>query len=307
MLTLGLTRQRVWHRTDVRVMGSVAELVVDGPPALVAQGVRRLQELERCWSRFDPAAELASLHDAAGRWTPISADLAVALRWARRLVAETGGWFDPTLRSELEQWGYDRTFREIDTAGRTAPAPVLRRRLERLDAVELSEDGTCARLARGVHLDLGGVGKGLAADLVAAELVRDGAAAAYVSVGGDIAAAGEAPDEGWNVPLLDPRDGRPFAHHTLTDGGLVMSTTALRRWAIGGRDAHHLFDPTSAAPSASPVLAVAVAAASAARAEGLAKAALLAGPEAGLDLLVAAGVAAWMLAGDEVVLVEAPA
>ena len=307
MLTLGLTRERVWHRTQVRAMGSVADLVVDGPPALVAQGVRRLEELEACWSRFDASSELARLHAAAGRWTPISPDLAIALRWCRRLVTETHGWFDPTLRSELERWGYDQTFRDIDAAERPAPPSTPRARRARLDDVELSDDGGRALLAAGLRLDLGGVGKGLAADLVAAELVRDGAAAAYVSVGGDIAAAGEPPDDGWDVPLLDPRDGRPFAHHRLCDGGLVMSTSALRRWRIGGVDAHHLLDPSTGAPSSSPVVAVAVAAASAARAEGLAKAALLAGPDAGLELLGDAGITAWMLVDDEVVEVVAAA
>lgn len=49
--------------------------------------------------------------------------------------------------------------------------------------------------------------RGSAAELVATELVAAGAAAAYVSVGGDVAAAGEPPEDGWLVPLLDPRMG----------------------------------------------------------------------------------------------------
>ena len=307
MLTLGLTRERVWHRTEIRVMGTSAELVVDGAPSLVAEGVRRLHELESRWSRFIPDSELAALHTNAGRWTPVSPDLALALRWSRRLVAETGGWFDPTLRTELERWGYDRTFRELRAADLPVPPSVSRRRLARLDAVELSEDGSRARLTPGVRLDLGGLGKGLAADVVAAELVTAGATAAYVSVGGDLVSAGEAPDDGWDVPLLDPRDGQPFARHTLATGGMAMSTTALRRWTIGGVEAHHLLDPETGAPSASPVVAVAVAGASAARAEALAKAALVAGPDAGLDLLSSAGVDAWMLVDDDVVQIVGPA
>lgn len=83
-----------------------------------------------------------------------------------------------------------------------------------------------------------------------------------------------------------------------------MSTTALRRWTIGGVDAHHLFDPSTGVRSTSPVVAVAVATISTARAEGLAKAALVAGVDAGLDLLASSHVTAWLLVDDEVVLVE---
>jgi len=304
VLTLGLTRHRVWHRTEIRVMGSIAELLIDGPAPLVADGVQILRRLGTSWSRFDGRSELARLQAADGRWMPISADLAVALRWSRRLVAETNGWFDPTLLDELVRWGYDRTFREIDTTGRSAPPSAARSRRVDLDVVELSADGTRARLEPGVRLDLGGIGKGLAADLVAADLVARGATAAYVSVGGDIAAAGEPPEDGWLVPVLDPRQGRPFAHHRLHVGGLALSTTALRRWHIGGVNAHHLLDPETGAPSTSPVVAVAVAAASAARAEALAKAALVAGADDGLELLATARVHAWVLVDDDVVQVE---
>ena len=122
-----------------------------------------------------------------------------------------------------------------------------------------------------------------------------------MGLGGDIHAAGEPPEGGWPVPLLHPITGARFATHTLHDGGLVMSTTALRRWRCAdGVDAHHLIDPRTGAPSTSDVIAVAVASRSAARGEALAKAALIAGRADSTALLQRAGVTAWIVTADEI-------
>ena len=64
----------------------------------------------------------------------------------------------------------------------------------------------CVRLPPGVGFDPGGIGKGLAADLVAHELLDLGAAGACVNVGGDVRVIGD-PGEGdaWRIAIDDPR------------------------------------------------------------------------------------------------------
>jgi thiamine biosynthesis lipoprotein len=293
-----LVDERVWHRASAPMMGSVAELVVDGPAALVAQAFRRLREIELALSRFLPDSELERLHRRSGQWIQVSPTLHSALRWSVRLHDETDGLFDPAIRTALEQLGYDRTFADgLDgdrpaaaTAPSTAPVPFT-----------LGDRGArVVRLEAGARIDLGGVGKGLAADLVAGELITAGARAAYVSVGGDIHAAGEPPEGGWSVPLLHPADGQPFATHALHEGGLVMSTPLLRTWRRGSHAHHHLVDPRTGRSARTDVLAVAVASRSAARGEGLAKAAVVAGSRAGAALLRRAGVTAWIVTPDGV-------
>jgi thiamine biosynthesis lipoprotein len=208
--------------------------------------------------------------------------------------------FDPSIRTSLEQLGYDRTFTAIAddsiTAPDTVPAPGL-------SGLEVS--GSMARIADGWSIDLGGIGKGLAADVVADELIAAGANSAYISLGGDIRASGEPVDaDGWNVPLIHPLTEQPFAHHTLFAGALVMSTTALRRWRRGGVDLHHLIDPRTGRPAETDLLAVAVADQTAARGEALAKSAIVAGRSVGSALLRSAGVKAWLLSADGVEIIE---
>ena len=201
--------------------------------------------------------------------------------------------------ASLEQLGYDRTFAEIvEQSSRPIDEPVTTP-ASGLDGLELSDNW--ARLTPGLSIDLGGIGKGLAADIVADELIAAGANSAYVSLGGDIHASGEPVDEhGWRVPLLHPMTGEPVDHHALFSGALVMSTVALRRWRRGDVEHHHIIDPRSGAPADTDLVAVAVAAQSAARGEALAKAAIIAGSIEGAALLRSADVKAWMISDDRV-------
>ncbi len=151
-------------------------------------------------------------------------------------------------------------------------------------------------------LDLGGVGKGLAADVVATGLVERGAIGACVGLGGDIRVAG-APGEGdaWEIPVEDPLDeARMLGSRRLRDEAIVTSTTRFRRWSRGGKRLHHIIDPFTGAPAERGVTSVVAQADEAWWAEGVAKAALVAGTERGLELLERLGVAAIVVDADGV-------
>ncbi len=274
------------------MMGTTVEVMIDGDTSLVPRAFARLRALEQCWSRFIATSELNRLHRRPGEWVLVSDELWSALSWSLRMYAETAGLFDPTIRTALEDWGYDRTFAQIDPHG---VAPTRVGCTPGAGGIHLDTDRRHALIESGVCVDLGGVGKGLAADLVAGELIAMGAAGTYVCAGGDIHAAGEPPDEGWPVPLVHPATGRPLAQHILYSGGIVMSSTAFRRWTRGAVEAHHIIDPRTASPAHTDLLAVAVTGASAARCEALAKAAIIAGSAHGRSLLERAAVDAWLI------------
>jgi thiamine biosynthesis lipoprotein len=127
--------------------------------------------------------------------------------------------------------------------------------------ITLDRAGGRVRLPRGVELDLGATAKALAADRAAraaADACGDGV---LVSLGGDIATAGVAPDGGWLVNVADDhRDASEDASQTivLRAGGLATSGTTVRRW---GAAAHHLIDPRTGRPAVSRWRTVSVAAA----------------------------------------------
>jgi thiamine biosynthesis lipoprotein len=125
--------------------------------------------------------------------------------------------------------------------------------------------GTRIALSAGTHLDLGGIGKGYAAERAAEILATAGPC--LVNAGGDIAVRGGA----WAVGVED-------ATLELTSGGLATSGRDRRRWLRAGVQQHHLIDPRTGSPADSELLRVTVVAADAVEAEIQAKHVFLGGP-----------------------------
>ena len=148
--------------------------------------------------------------------------------------------------------------------------------------VELDDLVSAVRLPPGVALDLGGIGKGAAADEVSAELLAadvPGVGGVLVNLGGDLRARGDAPaPHGWVVDVDDPLAHR--AHRRARARGAAPSPPARScggRGPRGERALHHLIDPRTGEPAESGLASVTVVAGEAWRAEVLAKAAFVAG------------------------------
>lgn len=254
-----------------RAMGTDVHLVVHGPMELVEVAREGIEDLERRWSRFLPDSEVSELNRCAGSWVAVSPATVELVSRALDGWRATDGAFDPTVLGEVIRAGYDRSFEDlVDVA--EAPASALHR-----DAagVEVDREGSAVRLPAGVGFDPGGVGKGLAADLVADRISAEGAAGVLVNIGGDLRAVGYGPrGDDWTVDI-DPADtGLPLARVALRQGGLATSTVLRRRWRVAGRPAHHVIDPRTGRPADTGIVAATVLARRGWQAEVLAKAAI---------------------------------
>ena len=183
-------------------------------------------------SRFRPDSELSHLNrDGA---IDASQDLAEVVELALAAREQTGGRFDPTVHDALVGAGYDRTFDELEVDGDSAAQPAA-------CGGGVAVNGRRIELDPGVRLDLGGIGKGFAAERVAELLALTGPA--LVSAGGDVAVRG-VPTEGmWAVAVDDTLT------LGLTRGGLATSGRDRRRWRRDGIEQHHLIEPSTGRPS----------------------------------------------------------
>lgn len=269
---------RAVHDRRVRTMGSSAHvLVVGGSEAMLDLAIDRLADLEARWSRFLPTSELSLLNAADGMPVVVSADTARLVADLCRAWLVTGGRFDPTVHDAMIANGYDRPFHEIGVAPRhDAPRPGCG-----CADIHVDRRTGLVQLPIGVRLDPGGLGKGLAADLVAATLRRHGAEGVLVSVGGDVRVCGTPPDGGpaWRVDVEHPDDPtHVIAQVALADGGVATSTSARRRWLAGdGTAVHHLLDPATGRSAQVPRRQVTSVAGTAAWAEVAAKVTFLDG------------------------------
>ena len=176
-----------------QVMGSTAEVVVDRSAIdLMPWAEGRLRQLEEMWTRFTPTSEVSRINCSAGQWTSVGIETVALLELSRMGWLMTRGLFDPTGLPALLAAGYvtSRLDPNRSTTGVEAgsfPSPGC-------EGFEIEESSV--RLPPGVTLDPGGIGKGLAADLVATELVRRGAIRAMVNLGGDLRMVDAVPADG---------------------------------------------------------------------------------------------------------------
>ena len=237
-------------------LGSAVRLIVTRPRRLTAakQAVDQvLRAIDEAASRFREDSELSILNSSPDRPVKLSPLLASAIDAALRGARISEGAVDPTVGHALRVAGYDRDFGSVAPDG-----PALRLAAERVPgwrAVQFSAATRTVVVPRGVELDLGATAKALAADLAADAAWRAlGDGGALVSLGGDIAVAGEAPAGGWSIqasedsaaPLSDEEESV-----SISSGGLATSGTTVRRWARGGVVLHHIIDPATGLPAAS--------------------------------------------------------
>ena len=277
-----------------RAMGSDGHVVVVGPEHLADRAEQRVAELERRWSRFDERSEVSALNRHAGAPVLVSAETLELVERALDAWRMTHGWFDPTVLGALVRAGYDRSFDTIDDAPTHGAAGPLGP-----DPAGIEIVAGAVRLPAGTGFDPGGIGKGLAADIVVDELLADGAEGVCINLGGDVRVEGTSPTgDAWTIGVEHP--GRPVAvaRVGIRRGAVATSTTLRRRWRSGDEVRHHLIDPTTGQPSSTRLTFATVVAGHAWTAEVLAKALVLRGAPAHFDDVDAAGAAALAVDAD---------
>jgi FAD:protein FMN transferase len=268
-----------------RAMGSDAHLiVVGGRGGLIDAAKGRIDELEQRWSRFIDTSEVNELNRRAGSPVTVSSDTVELVQRAIDAWRLSGGSVDPTVLGAVIRAGYDRSFDQL------GPTPRPGHSLLGPGAEGIVVAGQSVTLPAGTGFDPGGIGKGLAADLVAAEVMAEGAEGACVNLGGDVRVVGTGPSGGaWTVAVEHAHFDEPIATLGVEDGAVATSTTLRRQWVTDGQPRHHLIDVVTGLPSDSDLELVTVVAARAWAAEVLAKAVLFRGSEHPFDVLGGTG------------------
>jgi thiamine biosynthesis lipoprotein ApbE len=287
-----------------RALGTLVHLVVTEPRCLAE--ARRLLEadlaaVDLACSRFRADSEICALRASGGQ--QVSPLLAEAIAVALRAAELTDGDVDPTVGAAMSAVGYDRDFEQIQGAGPVG-CPVTVRTIPGWRQVRL--DGRMLTMPEGIQLDLGATAKAWAADRSAARIAQRAGCGVLVSLGGDIAVAGPAPEGGWRIRVQDVTgspDDLPDGPYTLVairDGGLATSSTQARRWQRGGDVLHHILDPRTGLPAEPVWRTVSVAAGTCADANAASTAAVIRG-RAALGWLARLGLPSRLVDADGVV------
>jgi len=233
----------------MHAIGTTAVVAVTEPAAIdKAERILRdeLAAIDAACSRFRPDSEIWRLQRADGASVKVSALLFEAITVACGVAQRTGGAVDPTVGAALEGLGYDRDFFELDPQGteleeEPQPVPGWWR-------IELDRRRRTVQVPPGTHLDLGASAKALVADRAARRIAHGVHTGVLVSIGGDVAAAGVAPEGGWAVGIAADSSATADAVDqvvSIDGGGIASSSTAVRTWWRGSRRLHHIVDPAT--------------------------------------------------------------
>jgi thiamine biosynthesis lipoprotein len=234
-------------------LGTTATVAVTDDAALDVARTRlhaQLERLDRTCSRFRPDSELQRANARAGATVAISPLFAELIAVALAAAETTAGRVDPTLGRSLRAAGYDRTFSLVRVRGTwtlaEGRAPVGDWR-----GIELDAAGLRLRTPPGIELDLGATAKAWASDHAAQVIAHETGCGVLVSLGGDIAVAGDPPAGGWPVQIAEDHGASAGSGPVVSieTGGLATSSTTVRRWHVEGGDAHHVLDPSTGRPT----------------------------------------------------------
>ncbi|CAH0122478.1 FAD:protein FMN transferase [Paenibacillus sp. CECT 9249] len=244
-----------------------------------------MKEIEGKLSRTIETSDVSQVNLQAGQEAVRVSDETFGLvRQAVGYAELTDGRFDPAIGPLVDLW-------QIGKEGAKVPpqADIERKRdLVDFRNIETDETNRTVKLAQsGMSIDLGGIGKGYAADRIAERLLEMGFKSAIIDLGGNIMAVGTKPGgELWNIGIQAPDEmrGNPIGQIRVDNQTIVTSGVYERYFMENGQRYHHILDTKTGYPVRNELISVTIVADRSADADALSTAAFALGLEEGLQL-----------------------
>jgi thiamine biosynthesis lipoprotein len=252
---------------------------------------RRLQEVNRQMSHYDPDSELSQFNRApANKPFKVSPEFAGVVRFSLELFRQSQGAFDPTLAPVINLWG----FGEQTVSQKVPPESELRAALKKTGARHLTvtaRDELIKDIPE-LSINLSAVAKGFGVDEMARLLRAHGLTNVYVSIAGELMALGSNPrGTNWQVGISAPiehwRENDPMAAVVSLSNRALSTSGDYQKFFSDpqGRRLCHIFDPRTGWPVQNNVGGVSVTATNSMTADALATILFVMGPKEGMKLI----------------------
>ena len=209
--------------------------------------IRRLEELLSTWI---PTSELSRVNAAAGVLpVHVSLETLTVVQRAVQAAEMTDGGFNIAIGPAVDAWSVMEG-RRIPTE---SELDALRPLVDLMSVHANVREKTIYLEKIGMRIDVGGIGKGYAADQAVEALRRAGAVAGVVALSGDIKTFGRLPGgKMFPVGIQHPRqDGAVLAWIDLQDEAISTAGDYERFFEREGVRYHHILDPRTLQPARS--------------------------------------------------------
>jgi thiamine biosynthesis lipoprotein len=222
------------------------------------------------------------------QWQELPRELGQVMASALRIARESGGAYDPTMGALIDLWGFGPS-----GPRESPPTPddiSLLHQACGWQQLELDSGARGLRRHNRGPIDLCGIAKGFAVDLVADMLLELGIHHALVEIGGELRGHGVKPDGSpWWVEIDRPAHAAACVAAPILVAlhDLAIATSGCERgFAHGAQHFSHTLDPRTGWPIANGMVTATVLHRSCMEADAYATALMVLGPNAGIDFAI---------------------
>jgi FAD:protein FMN transferase len=279
LVTVKRTQMHMGTLVSITAVGRTQEEAT----AAITAGFQEVKRLEQLLSTWIPDSELSQVNAAAGR-SPVrvSLETMVLVRKSLQVAEMTEGAFNIAIGPAVDAWNISAEPRLPTAEELAALKPLIDLQHVHTDVWER----TIYLERPGMRVDVGGIGKGYAADQAVLVMKKAGAVAGVVALSGDIKGFGRFPDGGaFRVGIQHPRkEGEIIAEIDLQDEAISTAGDYERFFEKDGIRYHHILDPNTLQP-ARGCQSVSVIAKEGIWADGLDTGIFVLGAERGMELV----------------------
>ncbi|MHA6531087.1 FAD:protein FMN transferase [Paenibacillus sp. BAC0078] len=246
-----------------------------------------LERMDKEFSRTKQDGELYAVNQAAGKEAvAVSDETLDIVKQSLKYAEEMNGLFDPTIGPLVDLWNIGNGGDHVPPQAEIDKAKALTNYKD----VIVDDKAKTVKLAKeGMVLDMGGIGKGYAADRIADYLKEQGLDSAMINLGGSsIIALGNKPNGSpWNIGLQDPDQSRGTQLGTIKISDEVIDASGVyeRFFMQDGVRYHHILDPRTGFPSQNGLKSITIMSPNATDADALSTGVFLMGLEDGMKYL----------------------
>lgn len=282
-------------------MGTLVSITAVASSQEIAQtsieaGFQEIKRLEQLLSTWIQTSELSRVNAAAGQQpVAVGPETLELVSRSLEMARLTEGGFNIAVGPAVEAWSVSERERIPTQEELQALRPLVDWTTIEIDL----QTRTIFLPTPGMRIDVGGIGKGYAADRAVDVMKKVGAQGGVVALSGDIKTFGDLPGmKGFPVGIRHPRqEGALIATVALKNEAVSTAGDYERYFERDGVRYHHILDPQSLEP-ARKCQSVTVIAGEGTVADGLDTGIFVLGPERGMDLVE-------RLPGVEAVIVDA--
>lgn len=237
-----------------RLMGNIFEITVVADDETWANeklhlAVEEIKRIEKLLTTFNESSQTNQINQQAGvAAVKVDKEVFELIERSIRISKVTDGAFDITYGSiDKKLWNFDQTMTTLPSVNE---AKSMVRLINYKNIILNKKESTVMLKETGMRLGFGGIGKGYAAEMAKALLIKQGVKSGIVNASGDLTTWGNQPNgKPWTIGIVDPdHKKQPFSYLDVTNMAVATSGNYEKYVMIDGVKYSHTINPKTGLP-----------------------------------------------------------